>query len=97
MNKLIDECLVVLRISTKNKKVKDEIKSLINACIADLKISGVDKEKMLEDHLLNRAIKMYVKANFNTLSKDSERLMEAYEHLKISLALSGDYRGVNEE
>lgn len=91
MDKLIKQCLVYLRISTMNNDVRDEIRSLILSCQSDLKMKGV-RSNDLSDPLISRAIKLYVKGNFNTLSKDSERLVQSYEMLRDSMSLSGEYK-----
>lgn len=91
MDKLIKECLVNLRISTRNENVIDEIENLILSCQADMKLKGVNSED-ISDPLISRAIKLYVKGYFNTSSKDSERLIRSYEMMRDSLSLSGDYR-----
>ena len=91
MDNLIKQCLVYVRISTMNNDVTDEIRSLILSCQSDLKMKGV-KSSDLSDPLISRAIKLYVKGNFNTLTKDSERLIQSYEMLRDSMALSGEYK-----
>lgn len=66
----------------------EEIKSLIDACLLDLKISGVGE---VEDELIKRAVGIYVKAHFGSENPDRDGLIECYKSLKIHLALSQKY------
>lgn len=66
----------------------EEIKSLIEACLLDLKISGVGE---VEDELIKRAVGIYVKAHFGSENPDRDGLIECYKSLKIHLALSQKY------
>jgi len=68
-----------------------EIQPIIDACKADLKLSGVEKIEE-SDPLIQRAVVLYAKGNFG-YSEDSEKFMQAYTALKNSLALAGDYNG----
>lgn len=83
-----------LRISTNNRKVLDEIRDLIFACQADLKLKGVNADD-INDPLISMAIKLYVKGNFNTAAKESARLIQSYEMMRDSMSLSGEYRVVD--
>lgn len=89
---LLDECKELLR--TKSSSYDNEISDLIEACIVDLKISGI--KAYIEDPIIRRVIKIYVKANFGIENKDFERLMKSYDLLKIHLGLSGDYKDVEQ-
>ncbi len=81
-----------LRIGTANTAYDNEITDLINAAIADLKLSGVTAESAVDtDPLIKRAIAVYVKANFGWNNPDSEKLQETYKMLKNHLTLSADY------
>jgi hypothetical protein len=87
---LIDDVKVNLRIKSTAFDVS-EIQPIIDACKADLKLSGVNKIEE-NDPLIRRAVVLYAKANFG-YSEDSDKFMQAYTALKGSLALSGDYNG----
>lgn len=89
---LLEECKELLR--TKSSSYDTEILDLIDACEIDLKISGI--KVYIDDPIIKRAIKIYVKANFGIENKDFEKLMKAYDLLKIHLGLSGDYRDVEQ-
>ena len=78
-------CKLLLRQATTDA-FDDEIKSLIDACLLDLKISGVG-----EDELIKRAVGIYVKAHFGSENPDRDGLIECYRSLKIHLALSQKY------
>lgn len=72
-----------------------EIMPLIEACMADLKLAGVQRAESY-DPLVRRAIVLYVKANFG-YSEDSARYDAAYSALKNAMALSGEYGGFSNE
>lgn len=82
-----------LRIDGENHD--EEIQDLIEAAKADLKLSGVKKISE-DDPLIIRAITLYCKTHFG-YDNDSERFMQAYEALKIHLALSTEYNTENTE
>ena len=84
---LLKYCKLLLRQST-TTAFDDEIKSLIEACLLDLNISGVGTA---EDELVKRAVGIYVKAHFGSENPDREGLIECYRSLKIHLALSQKY------
>ena len=82
----------------------DEIEGLIAAAKADLRLTGIvlpeDKKPFRrkdpppkDDPLITRAIILYCKGNFGYI-KDGEKFIEAYNHLKCSLSLAGDYNAV---
>lgn len=85
---LIDDVRLNLRI-TSTAFDAAEIQPLIDACKIDLKLSGVN---VIDDSdpLTKRAVILYAKANFG-YSADSEKYQKAYNMLKNSMALSGDY------
>lgn len=79
-----------LRISTTS--ADDEIKQTIAACLIDLKNGGVVVIDVT-DAAIRQAIKLYLKAQFGYDDK-ADKFAQAYEFLKRSLALSGDYNEV---
>ena len=81
---------VKLALRIKSDKLDDEIVDLIEACKADLSLSGVRKIEDT-DPLIQQAIKLDCKANFGLDNKDSEKYQKSYDMLKISLSLCGDY------
>lgn len=70
-----------------------EIQDLIDSAKADLTLSGVRQEKVVDtDPLIKRAITVYCKANFGYEDpKMSERFQESYTSLKYHLTLSTEY------
>ena len=72
-----------------------EIKDLIEAAKADLSLSGVSKDKVVDtDPLIKRAIILYCKAHFGYDDpKIAERFEQSYISLKHHLTLSAEYTG----
>jgi uncharacterized phage protein (predicted DNA packaging) len=70
-----------------------EISDLIDAAKADLILSGVNKDKVIDtDPLIKRAITVYCKAHFGyDDSKIVERFEQSYISLKHHLTLSTEY------
>ena len=71
-----------------------DIQDTIDACKKELELSGVNKEKIVdEDKLIVRAIKLYCKAEFSTDNTESVRYRSSFEALRNHLTLSSDYTG----
>lgn len=69
-----------------------EISIIIESCKLDLQLAGV--QKITEtDPLIIRAVTLYAKANFG-FQEDSEKFQRAYDMLKSSLCLAGDYNAM---
>lgn len=97
---MLDKVKNALRVKT--AAFDDEIQDLIDACKADLRLVGVNvpedtpaegKEAAAGVPLITRAIVLYAKANFG-YSEDSEKYRAAYDYLKCSLSLAGDYHAL---
>lgn len=97
---MLDKVKNALRVKT--AAFDDEIQDLIDACRADLRLVGVNvpedtpaegKAATAGDPLITRAIVLYAKANFG-YSEDSEKYRAAYDYLKCSLSLAGDYHAL---
>ena len=86
---LIDDVKLALRITAND--MDDDLKGLINAAKADMRISGV-KIVLDTDPLVIQAVKLYCKGHFGD-SDSSEKFLKAYEALKISMSLAGEFRG----
>lgn len=84
---LLKHCKILLRQAT-TTAFDEEIETLIEACLLDLKLSGVEKN---DDNLVKRAVGIYVKAHFGSENPDREGLIECYNSLKTHLALSEKY------
>lgn len=87
---LIDDIKLSLRI--KNTAYDTEVQDLIDACKVDLNIAGVQEVEETEP-LTAQAIKLYCQANFG-YDENSEKFAKAYDGLKMSMALCGDYKAV---
>lgn len=98
---MLDKVKNALRVKT--AAFDGEIQDLIDACKADLRLVGVNvpeekppaegEEPTAGDPLITRAIILYAKANFG-YSDDAERYRTAYDYLKCSLSLAGDYNAL---
>jgi uncharacterized phage protein (predicted DNA packaging) len=88
---MLADVKVSLRIT--NSAYDSEINDLIAAARQDLILSGVlpAKANSDTDPLIKRAIVTYVKAHFGYDNPDAERLMMAYDRIKMHLTLAGDY------
>jgi uncharacterized phage protein (predicted DNA packaging) len=71
----------------------EEIRDLIQAARADLRLIGILESKTDDesDPLIRRAVIVYVKAEFGLDNGDSVKYRESYEMLKLHLALSDAY------
>lgn len=87
---LLDDIKKALRI---NNAVHDtEVSDLIDAAKLDLQLSGLDPSIIVDtDPLIKRSIALYVKGHFGYDNPEAPRFIQAYDALKIHLALSGDY------
>lgn len=97
---MLDKVKNALRVKT--AAFDDEIQDLIDACKADLRLVGVNvpedtpaegKEAAAGDPLITRAIVLYSKGKLR-YSEDSEKYRAAYDYLKCSLSLAGDYHAL---
>lgn len=98
---MLDKVKNALRVKT--AAFDDEVQGLIDACKADLRLVGVNvpedqppaegETPAAGDPLITRAIILYAKANFG-YSDDSEKYRQAYDYLKCSLSLAGDYHAL---
>ena len=89
---MLEEVKANLRISGITQLDELEIQPLIDACKVDLNISGVNQISET-DPLIKRAIILYCKAYFG-FNDEMEKYSKAYEFLKMSLALAGEYNEV---
>ena len=73
--------------------LNNEILDLIESAKADLILSGVNKDKVIDtDPLIKRAIIVYCKAHFGYDDpKMAERFQMSYTSLKHHLTLSSEY------
>lgn len=92
---MLNDCKTALRVSSSNTVFDGEISDLISACQQDLILAGISEAKVEDDAdiLIKRAIVIYCKANFGYDNQDADRFQKSYNSLKMSLALSTDYSG----
>lgn len=89
---LLDDVKARIRTTTDDFGIVGEVQDLIDEAKADLGLSGVMTEKVLDDDpLIKRAIVTYCKANFGYDNPDADRLQKSYDMLKAHLTLAEDY------
>lgn len=86
----LDTVKTDLRIS--HNALDLDIQGTINSCLRDLSMAGVVNTDE-SDALITQAVKLYCRANIG-FQKDSEKYQMAYDSLKNSLSLCGDYNTV---
>lgn len=80
------------RVRLTTNALDDEISDLIEEAQADLKLSGVAEDKIVDtDPLILRAISTYCRAYYEGDNVKAERLQQSYEMIKRHLCLSADY------
>lgn len=75
----------------KSSVADTEIRDLVESCVLELKLAGVQEK--LKDPLYRQALKLYAKAHFG-YDSDNEKFLKAFQNLRDSMALSGEYGGV---
>ena len=89
---MLEKIKLALRIDSDD--LDEEIKDSIDAAKSDLKLSGVQEDKIDDsDSLIIMAIKIYCKADMSTDNVEAERYRKSYDMLKDHLCLSTDYSG----
>lgn len=80
------------RVRLTTTTLDTEIADLIEEAKADLILSGVLAEKIVDtDPLILRAISTYCRAYYESDNAKAERLQQSYESIKQHLTLAGDY------
>ena len=74
----------------KSSVADTEVRYLVESCVLELKIAGIQGK--LTDPLYRQAVKLYAKAHFG-YDSDSEKFLKAFQNLRDSMALSGEYGG----
>lgn len=90
---MLEDVKAALRVNGDDLNL--EIQDLIEAAKADLILSGVHKDKVIDtDPLIKRAVIIYCKAHFGyDDTKIAERFEQSYISLKQHLTLSIEYTG----
>jgi len=88
---ILDDVKDALRVS--GAALDTEIQDLIDAAKADLRLTGVHPDRIVDtDPLIKRAITVYCKAHFGYEEPaQAELFMRSYNALKAHLALSKEY------
>ena len=84
---MLEKVKLALRITT--EAFDNEIKDLISAALADLKLAGIVKEDQT-DALISRAIITYCRANFGQ-PVDYDRLKKSYDEQKAQMKTASGY------
>lgn len=96
---MLNKVKLALRLS--GSAYDPEVKDLIDAALADLRLVGITvpeaagSSETTGDPLLDRAVILYAKAEFG-YDADAERYRKAYDYLKCSLALSDEHTGAGQ-
>lgn len=85
---LLNKVRSALRVD--GNDLDEDIQDNIDACKADLKLSGVGKIKD-DDPLIIQATKTYARAYFDVDNPDHDKYVASYESLKTHLSLSEEY------
>lgn len=87
---MLEKVKFALRIQ--NNMFNEEVQDIIDACLLDLELSGVNVPNKTENNkLITRSIILYAKSEFGLANADSEKYKLSYEALKRHLALSEEY------
>lgn len=93
MNTILNKVKLALRIVT--DAFDSEITDLINACLLDLNIAGVNQYTIdsITDALIIRAICTYCKYHFGDANgvEESDRLKASYDEQKAQLSMATGY------
>lgn len=85
--KMLEKVKLALKITTDD--FNEELSDMIDACLLDLGIAGVDKRE-ITDALIIRAVCTYCRANWGSPS-DYDKLKASYDEQKAQLSMSGNY------
>jgi hypothetical protein len=88
---MVDKVKNALRI--KSGAFDGEIQDLINACVYDLRTTGILPDLSTDDPLIIRAVILYAKAYFG-FSEEAGKYEKTYKELRVKLSLLGEYNAV---
>ena len=92
---MLEKIKLSLRVDSDD--LDEEIQDTIDSAKLDLKLSGIDEDKIIDmDPLILRAIKVFCKAEFSSDNTESNRFRKCYEMLRDHLALSTEYSSKEE-
>ena len=86
-----------LRIPSDVTAYDNEIADLIDAARSELRAGGISDEKASDDTdgSIRLAIMTYVRAHFGMDNPDADRLMQAFDSMRCSMAGNHEYRSVS--
>lgn len=76
-------------VRAKSSEADEEIEELVESCRTELKLAGVYGDE--SDPLYLQAVRLYCKAHYG-YDEDTDRFLSAFQSLRDSMALSGDYK-----
>ncbi len=79
-----------LRIS--HSALDGDISDMIDACLRDLEVCGIPAPSE-DDPLVLNAIKLYVRTNYTSDTKDAAAYQKRYDAMKACLMMAEDYGG----
>lgn len=85
--KLVEELARIARVSF--EKGKQELEGLVESCRREMELAGIYGDE--NDPTYRQAIRLYCKGNYG-YDDNAERFIAAYEALRDTMALSGEYR-----
>jgi len=95
---LVEELKPILRVTSSDAGIIDEISDLIKSAKMDMKLQNINIDKITDDGemdpLIKRAVILYCKGNFGYDNPDAKSFISSYEKLRDHLSLSTDYRMV---
>ena len=90
---LLDKVKAILRISTDDQGITEEIKALIAAAKAYVLSTGIDLET---EPLFELAVMTYCKGNFGFDNPEAPRFLESYESIKQKMMNAKEYRNAQQ-
>lgn len=89
---LLNKVKMALRIN--NSAFDEDINDLIDTCILDLKIAGINipNEQSEEYAMIIQAVKTYCRAYFGLENSESEKYQRSYESIKLHMSLVAEFR-----
>ena len=85
---LLNKVKTSLRIS--HSLLDDDLTDTIEACLADLKVCGVQKQDTADKLILN-AVKLFCKASYTDDTDKAAAYQARYDSLKSCLMMAGGY------
>ena len=94
MNTILDKVRLALRIRTDNHDFDSQLTDLINACLKDLKTTGITNNDTT-DVLISEAICTYCAMRFGDNMSNYDKLKSSYDEQKAHMQMSTGYTNWN--